>query len=99
MNIGAVLGQVSVGGDHAHLREQLACLGVPSICQNPVMLFWSTSWACSLEEVAHELAKAGEEERKLAIERTEFDEDVPRVPVVVDAGWSKHTHKHYNYYI
>ena len=38
--------------------------------------------------------KAGEEERELAIERNEFDENVPAIPVVVDAGWSKRSHKH-----
>ena len=43
------------------------------------------------EEMTLELLKAGEEERALA---TEISEGVPAIPVVVDAGWSKRSHKH-----
>ena len=37
---------------------------------------------------------AGEEERKLAIERNQFHEGVPAITVILDGGWSKRSHKH-----
>ena len=41
-----------------------------------------------------EIQKAGEEEKRLAIERKYFFQDVPTITVVVDGGWSKRSHKH-----
>ena len=46
-----------------------------------------------------EMAKAGAEERRIAIERKSFHEGVPAISVICDGGWSKRTHKHsYNAY-
>ena len=40
------------------------------------------------------MTEAGKEERKLAIERGEYHQDVPAITVYVDGGWSKRSHKH-----
>ena len=37
---------------------------------------------------------AGEKERELAIQQGSFHRGVPAITVIVDAGWSKRTHKH-----
>lgn len=37
---------------------------------------------------------AGKMERELAIQRNSFHQGVPAITVIVDAGWSKRTHKH-----
>ena len=44
--------------------------------------------------LAEEMAKAGEEERQLAIQNNDSFEGVPAITVTVDAGWSKRSHKH-----
>lgn len=44
--------------------------------------------------LAEEIIKAGEEERKIAIQKKESFEGVPAITVTVDAGWSKRSHKH-----
>ena len=40
------------------------------------------------------MIQAGCEECKLAIERKDFHEGVPATTVIVDAGWSKRSHRH-----
>ena len=40
------------------------------------------------------MAEAGREEKRLAEERENFHEGVPAITVIVDGGWSKHSHKH-----
>ena len=37
---------------------------------------------------------AGKQERELAIHQGSFHQGIPAITVVVDAGWSKRTHKH-----
>ena len=37
---------------------------------------------------------AGKAERELAIQQNSYHQGVPAITVVVDDGWSKHTHKH-----
>ena len=37
---------------------------------------------------------AGKMEQELAIQRGIFHQGVPAITVIVDAGWSKRTHKH-----
>jgi len=40
------------------------------------------------------MKQAGLEEHKHAIQQGQYHERVPAITVVVDAGWSKQTHKH-----
>jgi len=76
------------------LNESLAIDEVPGISKS---VFTSTeeevgkAWAHLLLE---ETLKAGAEERRLVIEHGEFHQGVPSVPVTVDGGWSKRSHKH-----
>ena len=44
--------------------------------------------------VTVELLAAGEEEKRLAIENGQYHQGIPAISVVVDAGWSKRSHKH-----
>ena len=41
-----------------------------------------------------EMAKAGAEEKRIAIEKGNYHEGIPAITVVCDGGWSKRTHKH-----
>ena len=42
----------------------------------------------------NEMKKAGEEERKLAIDANDFHDGIPSITVICDGGWSKRSHKH-----
>ena len=44
--------------------------------------------------VSKQLFTAGQVERRLAIEKGNYHNGVPAITVVVDAGWSKRSHKH-----
>ena len=50
-----------------------------------------TSWEKILAE---EISKAGEEEKKLAMERNDYVDGCPAITVIIDGGWSKRSHKH-----
>ena len=91
LNVGAVLGQISTGGGAAHLQEQMANVGVPGLSKNTFTRLERKLGKMMEEEMSQELLKAGEEERALA---TESLDGVPAISVVVDAGWSKRSHKH-----
>ena len=94
VNVGATLGQISTGGGAAHLQEQMASIGVPSLSKNTYTILERKIGKIIEEEMVDELVKAGAEEKRLAIDREDYHEDVPAIPVVVDAGWSKRSHKH-----
>ena len=91
VNVGAVLGQISTGGGSAHLNEQMANVGVPALSKKTFTRIERELGKEMEEEVTCELLKAGDEERALA---TEYSDGVPAISVVVDAGWSKRSHKH-----
>ena len=93
-NLAAVWGEMTTGGGHSRLKESLSVLGVPVMTKAS---FISTERGIGerwREELAGAMAEAGREERRLAIERGDFNEGVPAITVIVDGGWSKRTHKH-----
>ena len=49
-------------------------------------------WWWNLLEESMQIAE--KTERELAIQRGSFHQGVPSIMVIVDAGWSKRTHKH-----
>ena len=40
------------------------------------------------------MISAGKEEREIVITNNSYHQGVPAVTVIVDGGWSKHSHKH-----
>ncbi len=40
------------------------------------------------------MAQAGQEEKLLAEERNDYHQGIPAITVIVDAGWSKRSHRH-----
>ena len=40
------------------------------------------------------MTSAGKEERDIAIANNSYHQGIPAVTVIIDGGWSKHTHKH-----
>lgn len=93
-NLAAVWGQMTTGGGHSRLQESMSILGVPVMTPKS---FTNTEreigewWRRELEEL---MLEAGREEKQLAEERGEFHQGVPAITVIVDAGWSKRSHRH-----
>ena len=93
-NLGAVLGQVSTGGGGDHLEEQLSSMNIPSLSPHTFVSIERSLGTAFEDIVTKELLSAGREEREHAITNNKFFEGVPACTVVVDAGWSKRSHKH-----
>jgi len=93
-NLAAVWGQMATGGGYNKLEESMSVLGLPVMSKK---LFINTEkligkwWWNLLEE---SMQAAGKMERELAIQQGSFHQGVPAITVIVDAGWSKRTHKH-----
>jgi hypothetical protein len=51
------------------------------------------SWSQFLKHdvLLADMLAAGQEERRLAIERKDYHEEVPAITVITDGGWSKST--------
>ena len=99
INIRAVWGTVATGGGPSYLKETLGTMNVPvmsdtmfTALEQEIGLWWN-------EILKDEMAKAGTEEQRIAVEKESFHEGVPAISVICDEGWSKRTHKHtYNAY-
>ena len=94
VNIGATLGQIATGGGADHLKEQLACIQVPSLSSPTFINLEHTMGTAFEATVSTQLLTAGQMERQLAIAQGNYHNGVPAITVVVDAGWSKRSHKH-----
>ena len=93
-NVAAVWGQMETGGGYAHLKETMSLMGVPVMTKKAFMVTESAidqHWWQSLEE---SMRQAAEEEKRLAVGRDSYHERIPCITVIVDAGWSKRSHKH-----
>ena len=93
-NVAAVWAQMASGGGYSKLSETMATMGVPCMSQKS---FITTEWQIGewwRDELRESMIEASCEERKLAIERKDFHKGVPATTVIVDAGWSKRSHRH-----
>jgi len=93
-NVAAVWGQMATGGGYSKLNETMATLGVPCMSQKNFIATERQIGEWWRDKLHESMMEAGREERKLAIEREDFHEGVPATTVIVDAGWSKRSHRH-----
>ena len=94
VNLRAVWGQCVSGGGPAKLNEQLNTLAMPgmsgktfSVIEGKIGDWWEQC-------LKQDMIAAGQEERKIALEKGNIDEGVPYISVICDGGWSKRSHKH-----
>ena len=94
-NLAAFWGQISSGGGHSKLQETMGLLGVPVMharhfinAERDIGEWWQKQ----LEEV---MTEAGKEEKRSAEEKGDYHQGVPAITVIVDGGWSKHSHRHF----
>ena len=93
-NLAAVWGQMATEGGHKPFSEMMAVLGVPTMTKKSFMTTEKRigDWWRDLFEQS--MISAGKEEKEKAIANNSYHQGVPAVTVIVDGGWSKHTHKH-----
>ena len=93
-NLAAVWDQMTTVGGFNTLKESLSVLNVPVMAKRSfvhteqIIGKW---WRSVLEE---SMKAAGRGERQIAINKQQYHHSVPAITVIVDAGWSKRTHKH-----
>ena len=72
VNIGAVLGQISTGGGGAQLEEQMSVIDLPSMRTQTFCILEKKLGGLFEEVVTSELLAAGQEEKRIAIEKGEY---------------------------
>ncbi|XP_022904610.2 uncharacterized protein [Onthophagus taurus] len=93
INEATILGAISTGIGYAQCQEFLNVLQVPFMRQETFKKAF-----CKVADVIHETAsssmeKAAEEEKQLAKEAGDIDEDgVPYITVIADGAWSKRSY-------
>ena len=93
-NLAAVWGQMSTGTGHSQLEETLGVMGIPVMTKTSFIATERDIGECWKENLQSSMAAAGQEEKRIAIEKGSFHEGVPAITVIVDGGWSKRSHKH-----
>ena len=93
-NVAAVWGQIATGGGYSKLNETMATLGVPCMSQKNFIATERQIGEWWRDKLHESMMEAGREECKLAIEREDFHEGVPATTIIVNAGWSKRSHRH-----
>ena len=94
INVSAVWGQMATGGGHKPLNETMAAINVPGISKKTFIKIENQIGASWEKILADEMLAAGNEEKKLALERNDMVNGYPAITVIVDGGWSKRSHKH-----
>ncbi|XP_071654094.1 uncharacterized protein [Temnothorax longispinosus] len=97
VNRGIVAGTILTGIGHKQLEELLAAVDVLCMSNKTYISFhneMSEAFAAAAEE---EMRMAGEEARRLAIERGDVIDGVPHIPVITDGSWMKRSYRSGSY--
>lgn len=83
-----------IGIGHTQLSELSASIEVPSISSTSYLKNFSNISDVVQDTAIEEMIKAGDEERRIAIENGNVDENgVPMCTVIADGQWSKRSYK------
>lgn len=94
INKAVVSGTIAIGIGYTQLAEFSASLNIPCMSAK-VYSKYSNAFGEDVEATAWDAMKlAGIEERRLALEAGDVDEDgTPMCPVIADGQWSKRSYK------
>lgn len=88
------VGIVCTGGSYACLEEITSALNIPSISSRTFFKHQETVYTGITALAWDEMIEAGKEEKKLAIEAGELDDNgIPIITVAADGAWSKRSYK------
>ena len=93
-NLAEVWGQMATGGGHVPLTESMSVMGIPALTKRSFMAIEKRIGEWWWDLLQDSMKEAGAKEKALAISRNHYHQGVPAITVIVDGGWSKHTHKH-----
>lgn len=86
--------QIFLGIGHTQLSELFASVEIPSLSSTAYLNNLSTISDIVQDTAIEEMIKAGNEERRLAIESGNIDKDgIPVCTVIADGQWSKRSYK------
>ena len=85
---------MATGGGFNHLQESMGVLGIPVMSKQSFVTTQQAIGKCWWDLFNESMQAAGKAEQELAIQQNSYHQGVPAITVVVDAGWSKRTHKH-----
>ena len=86
LNVRAVWGSMATGNGPTHLNEFLGTLNSPGLSQSSFSNFKqqiSDWWLATFED---DMLAAGAEERRMAIEKGHYHQEVPSITVISDGG-------------
>ena len=75
------------------MKETMSTLGVPTLTKKAFVATESAIDKCWWQSLEESMREAAEEEKRIAIERGSYHEGVPAITVILNAGWSKRSHK------
>ena len=93
VNLGAVLEQMSTGGENARLTNVLTMMGIPGMRKEMFTKTEKFLGEAMKQQLLHSMAEAGQKEKECAIAANHFHQGVPFISVVADGGWSKRLHR------
>ena len=94
VNLGAVLAQMSTRGGLTRLNTTLAHLDVPGMQKRMYSQLEEFLGIEMMRQLGTSMQEVAEEEKANAVMKNRYHQRVPAITVVVDGGWSKHSHKH-----
>lgn len=94
INKAVVSGTYAIGIGHTQVSEFSASIDIPCMTHTTYMKIAETLSDEVKETAWNEMKLAGIEERRLALEAGDVDEDgIPMCPVIADGQWSKRSYK------
>nr|CAH7733841.1 unnamed protein product [Callosobruchus chinensis] len=95
INYGAVWGALSTGNTFSHLKELLSMMDIPPMAYSTFQKIENDLAFAWKEELWSVMEKAGQEEKAMAIDNNQVDENgVPWTTVYLDGGWSHRSYGH-----
>lgn len=94
INMAMVTAMVNVGQGFSQMDEICATLNMPNMCNRTYQNVHNDVYHHMHDLAWNEMAAAGKEEAKLAIEKGEVDlQGRPKIAVITDGAWSKRSYK------
>ena len=86
INVRVVWGSMVTGNGPSHLNEFMATLNSPGLSQPSFSAIETDIGKWWQDVLLADILAAGQEERRLAIERKDYHEEVPAITVITDGG-------------
>lgn len=94
INMAIVSAVVNTGQGYTQLEEFSATLNMPIMSNRKYQELHTTIFHCTHKIALEGMIQAGKEEKRLAIERGDVDQDGrPKIAVIADGAWSKRSYR------